>query len=204
MNRRAFLKLAGLVSVGSLAQGLDVWIASATETTNDSKRLVVIFLRGAADGLSIVIPCGDSHYYGVRPTIGIPEPGKSGGSISLDGYFGLHPSLSGIYSLWEARHLAFVHASGSPDATRSHFDGQDYMESGTPGIKSTPDGWMNRLMQQLTGTKGPTSALNFGPTIPKILQGKASVANIGVGTSGRPTPLDRPRISSGFNELSIW
>src|SRR5437588_9799688 len=97
------------------------------------KRLVVIFQRGAADGLNIVVPHGEPAYYSMRPSINIPRSAV----IDLDGFFGLHPSLSAFQPLWRQRHLAIVHAAGSPDSTRSHFDAQDFIESGTPGSTGT-------------------------------------------------------------------
>src|SRR5262249_58229670 len=96
-----------------------------------SKRIVIMFQRGAADGLNIVVPHGEPSYYTMRPSINIPRTAV----LDLDGFFGLHPSLSPLMPLWKQRHLAVVHATGSPDPTRSHFDAQDFMESGTPGLK---------------------------------------------------------------------
>ena len=107
-----------------------------------NKRLVVIFQRGAADGLNIVVPHGEPAYYAMRPSINIPRSAV----IDLDGFFGLHPAMSALQPLWNQRHLAIVHAAGSPDPSRSHFDAQDFMESGTPGIKATEDGWLNRAL----------------------------------------------------------
>src|SRR5262249_57980310 len=102
---------------------------------------------GAADGLNIVVPHGDSHYYSLRSSIAIPRPSSSQlSTIDLDGFFGLHPSMASFKPLWDQKHLAIIHAAGSPDTTRSHFDAQDYMESGTPGVKSTEDGWLNRAV----------------------------------------------------------
>ena len=117
--------------------------AWGTATTPANKRLVVIFQRGAADGLNIVIPHAEPAYYAMRPSINIPRQQV----IDLNGFFGLHPSLASFKPLWDQGHLAIVHAAGSPDTTRSHFDAQDYMESGTPGVKNTSDGWLNRTLQ---------------------------------------------------------
>ena len=100
-------------------------------------KLIVIMLRGAVDGLNVVAPVGDANYARLRPTIGLGLPGSDNGAIDLDGYFGLHPALAPLMPLWQQKKLAFVHASGSPDPTRSHFDAQDYMESATPGRKNT-------------------------------------------------------------------
>ena len=106
-------------------------------------------VRGAVDGLNVIVPYQEANYYQSRPKIAIPKPGQQGGAIDLDGRFGLHPALGAIAPLWQQKTLAFVHACGSPDPSRSHFDAQDYMESGTPGKKNTPDGWMNRLLSFL-------------------------------------------------------
>jgi uncharacterized protein (DUF1501 family) len=122
--------------------------------------------------------------------------------LNLDGYFGLHPALAPLLPLWEQKKLAFVHASGSPDASRSHFDAQDYMESGTPGVKSTQDGWMNRLLGTLPGTVSPTRALSIGPVMPRILSGGLPATNLANGAAGtRATPLDRPQIAKAFDQL---
>ena len=113
------------------------------------KKLVVILLRGAVDGLSVVAPYGEREYAASRPQIALAPPGADDGLLKLDSLFGLHPALAPLKRHWDGGQLAFVHASGSPDPTRSHFDAQDYFESGTPGRKSTPDGWMNRLLTAL-------------------------------------------------------
>ncbi len=135
-----------------------------------NKRLVVIFQRGAADGLNIVIPHAEPAYYQMRPSIAIQRRQV----VDLNGFFGLHPSLACFKPLWDQGHLAIVHAAGSPDTTRSHFDAQDYMESGTPGVKSTTDGWLNRVLQSEQPTKeSPFSAVALGPSLPRILSGKA-------------------------------
>ena len=203
MNRREFLKTAGLIpAVTLLPLGNLGWAARLSDEDVNHKRLIVVFLRGAVDGLSVVIPYSDSVYYDSRPSIAIPDSGGDGGLADLDGQFGLHPALASLMPLWRERSLAFVHACGSPDTTRSHFDAQDYMESGTPGVKSTPDGWMNRLLAVLPGAHSPTQGVSFGPTLPRIFSGKLSVANIGVGkAAARPVPLDRPVIGDAFDRL---
>ncbi len=137
--------------------------------------LVAIFQRGAADGLNIVVPHGEPRYYDLRPTIAIPRPStRASGqdsAIDLDGFFGLHPSLAPLKPLWQQQHLAIVHAAGSPDPTRSHFDAQDYMESGTPGLKSTSDGWLNRALPPVAGKVSPVRAVSLGPNLPRSLRG---------------------------------
>src|SRR5579863_8222500 len=141
ITRRIFLRNGGLAVVGTAAiPAFLTRAACAVESlTTNNKRLVVIFQRGAADGLNIVVPHAERSYYAMRPSISIPRPQV----IDLDGFFGLHPSMASFKPLWDQGHLAIVHAAGSPDTTRSHFDAQDYMESGTPGVKSTADGWLN-------------------------------------------------------------
>ena len=142
----------------------------AAAPNSSNKRLVVIFQRGAADGLNIVIPHGEQAYYAMRPSINIPRQQV----IDLNGLFGLHPSMAPLKPLWDQKHLAIVHAAGSPDETRSHFDAQDYMESGTPGMKSTPDGWLNRTMQsEPISTDSPFRAVALGTSLPRILAGTA-------------------------------
>ena len=177
MRRRDFL--AYTAAAGGLALcplGSRGW---AIQNPNAGKeRLVVIFLRGAVDGLNVVIPYTDHNYYTMRPSIAIARPGQAKGALDLDGRFGLHPGLQSLMPAWKERSLAFVHASGSPDGSRSHFEAQAYMESGTPGVKITPDGWMNRLLASLPGQHAPTEAVNFGPTLPKILAGRIPVASV--------------------------
>ena len=142
------------------------------------KTLIAIFQRGAVDGLNVVVPFGESSYYDLRPSIAIPKPaaGNAEAAIDLDGFFGLHPSLSSFKPLWDSKRLAIIHASGSPDNTRSHFDAQDYMESGTPGVKSTSDGWLNRYLQSKKDEQSsPFRAVSLTQQMPRVLQGRAEV-----------------------------
>jgi uncharacterized protein (DUF1501 family) len=146
------------------------------EQPGRKKILVAIFQRGAADGLNIVVPFGERDYHALRPTIAIPEPSRrsDGGpsALDLDGFFGLHPSLAALKPLFDARHLAIVHAAGSPDSTRSHFDAQDYMETATPGVKSTPDGWLNRFLQSAPQADvTPFRAVAFAASTPRTMMG---------------------------------
>jgi uncharacterized protein (DUF1501 family) len=157
----------------------------AVNTGASNKRLVVIFQRGAADGLNIVVPHAEPAYYAMRPSINIPRQQV----IDLNGFFGLHPAMAPLKPLWDQRHLAVVHAAGSPDTTRSHFDAQDYMESGTPGVKDTSDGWLNRTLQSEPAVAdSPFRAIALGTSLPRILSGKASavaVSNVnGFGIAG--------------------
>jgi uncharacterized protein (DUF1501 family) len=183
------------------AAGLDSDILSSNPQLK-RKKLIVLFQRGAVDGLSVVVPYGDGRYYDARPTIAIPSNGSGDGVLDLNGYFGLHPALSAVFPLWQDKTLSFVHACGSPDPTRSHFDAQNFMECGTPGNPSTPDGWMNRLLSVLPGAHAPTQALSLGAVLPRIFQGKMSVANIALGKNAtHAMPIDRPMVEKAFDEL---
>ena len=155
-TRRCFMKGGALAAVALTAGlgGVPRFLLRAAYAEGRSARpriLIAVFQRGAVDGLSMVVPHGDPDYYPARGSIAIARPaaGTSGTTIDLDGFFGLHPAMEPLKALWDARRLAVVHACGSPDTTRSHFDAQDYMESGTPGIKSTGDGWLARGLQAL-------------------------------------------------------
>ncbi|MBI4524945.1 MAG: DUF1501 domain-containing protein [Deltaproteobacteria bacterium] len=203
MNRREFLRQGLLVSAsGLLLFRGNAWAARAIGEGQSRKRLVVAFLRGAVDGLNVLVPYSESSYYSSRPTIAIPRPGENGGALGLDGHFGLHPALSPIMPLWEKGTLAFVHASGSPDSTRSHFDAQDYMETATPGAKTTPDGWLNRLLEVLPGRRNATDAISVGPTLPRILSGRISTTNLPLKPAGiRPMATDRAEIEAAFDRL---
>ncbi len=171
ITRRVFLRNSALAVVGTAAVPSFLTRAAfgAIEAGARDKRLVVIFQRGAADGLNIVVPYAESQYYSMRPSINIPRKVV----LDLDGFFGLHPSLAAFQPLWQQRHLAIVHAAGSPDVTRSHFDAQDFMESGTPGVKSTEDGWLNRSLREISAEphSSPFRAIALGPSLPRILNG---------------------------------
>jgi len=174
IDRRFFLKSSGLAIVGgTLLPNVFVKMANAS-TTKGSKTLVAIFQRGAVDGLNLIVPYGESAYYAARPTIAIPRPGIDGGAIDLDGFFGLHPSLASVAPFFKDHSAAFIHAVGSPDATRSHFDAQDFMESGTPGVKSTEDGFLSRAVSTKKATSAsPLRAVAMSPSMPRILAGSA-------------------------------
>lgn len=174
VNRRSFLQLAGATGVSFF--GTRFGFAQAKKPGTRPRALVVILQRGALDGLSAVVPYAESAYYDVRPTIAIAPPGKGEGSaVKLDQHFGLHPSLTPLKPLWEGGKLAIVHGAGSPDLTRSHFDAQDYVESGTPGVKATADGWLNRVLAARPSPGGaadtPLRAVALQPGMPRILYG---------------------------------
>jgi uncharacterized protein (DUF1501 family) len=198
ITRRIFLRNGALAVVGTAA--IPAFLTRAAYAAGPlggkNKRLVVIFQRGAADGLNIVAPHGERAYYAMRPSINIPRNAV----IDLDGFFGLHPSLSAFEPLWKQRHLAIVHAAGSPDPSRSHFDAQDFMESGTPGIKATEDGWLNRTLHSLPTPADNSAfrAIALGPSLPRILSGSepaVAVNNINdFGVGGRnpnATPISK-------------
>src|SRR5712691_4711912 len=184
MNRRFFIKSGGvaLASFGlmnaapSFLQRAVLAQARERITGGRRKTLIAIFQRGAVDGLNMVVPYGERAYYDLRPSIAIPKPesGNAESAINLDGFFGLHPSLAPFKPLWDSKRLAIVHAAGSPDNTRSHFDAQDYMESATPGVKSTADGWLNRLLQSKSDPeKSLFRAVSLTQNMPRAMQGKA-------------------------------
>ncbi|MEH2070818.1 MAG: DUF1501 domain-containing protein [Nostoc sp.] len=202
MKRRDFLIQSGIFSASAIAAiSSNAWIARSATSNSNPKRLIVIFLRGAVDGLSVVVPYSETAYYQARPKIAIPQPGKEGGVLDLDGRFGLHPALAALMPFWQDKSLAFVHASGSSDPTRSHFDAQFYMESGIPGVKRSDDGWMNRLLGVLSGHT-PIQAVSVGPTTPAILSGRMPVANLALGNnSSTRLPLDRPQVRTAFDKL---
>src|ERR1700682_6333206 len=175
-SRRYFLKQGGMALVGMSAMPAFLQRAAAATAMPNKKQLVVLFQRRAADGLNIVVPFSDPNYYRLRPTIAIPQPrrGAADAAIDLDGYFGLHQSLAPLEPLFHKNQLAIVHAAGSPDPTRSHFDAQDFMESGTPGVKATEDGWLNRAMENIPAENAsPFRAVAMGPNLPRMLRGSA-------------------------------
>jgi len=180
MDRRYFLKASGigLASFGFMAAAPGFLHQFASAQTHggygNKKVLVTIFQRGAIDGLNVVIPHGDSEYYDLRRSIAIAQPNKTDGAIDLDGHFGLHPAMLPLKKYWDSKQFAVIHSAGSPDNTRSHFDAQDYMEYGTPGIKSTRDGWLNRALQ-ISSVKddSPFRAVSMTQQLPRSLYGKA-------------------------------
>ncbi len=201
ITRRYFLK-SGAVALAGLASTPSFLVRTALAQNSgaqgkDHPIIIAIFQRGAADGISMVVPFGDPYYASVRPTIAIPEPqaGAEGRAIDLDGFFGLHPTLAALKPIYDEHHLAIVHAVGSPDTTRSHFDAQDYMESGTPGNKSVSDGWLNRYLQSNPEqNESSFRAVALNATLPRSLSGPAPavamqrVADFGIRGGGRATP----------------
>jgi uncharacterized protein (DUF1501 family) len=207
-SRRGFMKGGALALVGtSVIPGflLKSVMAEATTAAANNKKLVVLFQRGAADGLNIVVPYKEKNYYAMRPSIAIQQKDV----LDLDGFFGLHPQMAAFKPLYDQGHLAIVHAAGSPDPSRSHFDAQDYMESGTPGVKSTEDGWLNRALVDGPAPKGPDGkpsafrAVALGAQVPRTLEGKqpaiaiSNLADFSVGGKG-PQPS---AISNAFQAM---
>ncbi len=173
-SRRSFIKSAGL---GFLALGFPPSFlvrAAGAQQSNRGKVLVVVFQRGGMDGLNVIVPFKDRAYYALRPSIALAEPAAGEErAIDLDGYFALHPALAPLKNIYDKGHLAILHAAGSPDNTRSHFDAQDYMEIGTPGVKSTPDGWLNRYLNEKRFSDSPFRGVAVGPQTPRMLAGAA-------------------------------
>jgi uncharacterized protein (DUF1501 family) len=173
-SRRYFMKQGGVALVGLSSVPAFLQRAIASTPTAGKKQLVVLFQRGAADGLNIVVPFAEPNYYRLRPSIAIPQPKRGGTDVTLDldGFFGLHPSLAPLVPFFQKNQLAIVHAAGSPDPTRSHFDAQDYMESGTPGVKATEDGWLDRAIGTIPEENAsPFRAVAMGPSLPRMLWG---------------------------------
>ncbi len=214
VDRRVFVKAGALALVSF---GLDplflartAYAAGRRSGSAGRKTLVCVFQRGAVDGLNMIVPHGEGEYYRERPRIAIPAPGRPGGAIDLDGHFGLHPAMESLLPWWEAGTLAAVHAVGSPDRTRSHFDAQDYMETGTPGIKRTAGGWLNRHLATSDGAAHdadhahtPFRGVALGPQLPRILRGSApalaldDLQTFGIGGRGGA----RDRISRAFESM---
>ena len=179
LTRRVLLKAS---ACALLASALPPRFLARTAAAAGARRkvLVAVFQRGAVDGLSMVMPHGDAAYFAARSAtaLGPPRRGDSATAIDLDGFFALHPALAPLAPLWQSRALAIVHACGSPDTTRSHFDAQDYMESGTPGVKSTPDGWLARAAGGLRAPGSPFRAVALGPTLPRSLRGDVAAISM--------------------------
>jgi len=175
-TRRSFMKGGALTLLALAAPPRFLARAALAESrAARPKILIAVFQRGAVDGLSMIVPHGDPDYYAARGNIAIARPasGRAEAALDLDGFFGLHPALAPLRPAWDDRRLAVVHACGSPDTTRSHFDAQDYMESGTPGVKSTPDGWLARGLAAMPAREpaSPFRAVSLGPVLPRILRG---------------------------------
>ena len=209
IDRRVFVKAGGLALV---SLGVDpIFLTRAAYAVrrpdgpaNAKKTLICVFQRGAVDGLNMIVPHGDPSYYQDRPGIAIGRPGKPDGALDLDGYFGLHPSLAPLLPYYRDGSMAIVHAVGSPYPSRSHFDAQGYMESGTPGVKSTRDGWLNRYMaHERDHEDTPFRGVAMGAQLPHALRGSSPALAIdNLQTFGiRTRPNTQDRVASAFEEL---
>jgi len=172
LTRRSFLRTSAIAlgAAGTAPAWLLRAAAQGAQGKSGRKILVAIFQRGAADGLNIVVPFFEPRYYQLRPSIAIAQPGKPNGGLDLDGRFALHPALQPLKGMWDSRQLAIVHSAGSHDPSRSHFDAQEFMECGTPGIKRE-DGWLNRALAPVAPDSSPVRAIASGAQLPKTLQG---------------------------------
>jgi uncharacterized protein (DUF1501 family) len=178
MNRRIFLKSGGMAML-SLGFTPGFLTRAAAEGTR-RRLLIAIFQRGAVDGLNMVPPYGEADYYRLRPTIAIPRPGSPDmAALDLDGFFALHPSLAPLLPLWRNQSFAIVHACGSPANTRSHFEAQDFMETATPGVRTTRDGWLNRYLALQQADRSPLRGVALTRQMPRSLQGTAPSLAIG-------------------------
>jgi len=166
MNRRFFIRTTSLALFGAALP------LRAATSSKRGKVLVTIFQRGAVDGLNMIVPYGERAYYAARPTLAIAQKDV----LDLDGFFGAHPSLAPLLPYWKNHSLAIVHAAGSPDSTRSHFDAQDFMESGTPGVKSTRDGFLARALEAKHEESSPLRAIAITPITPRIFAGSSALA----------------------------
>jgi uncharacterized protein (DUF1501 family) len=207
LTRRAILKNGVMAVVGtSVIPGFlsRAVLAEAANAKANGKRLVIVFQRGAADGLNVVVPYAEKNYYAVRPTIAIQQKDV----IDLDGFFGLHPALSPLKPLWDQKQMAIIHACGSPDTTRSHFDAQDFMESGTPGVKATEDGWLNRALQaedkaHRRNAASAFRAITMGTQLPRTLEGRipaVAIGNVNDFSVGGRNPQAQP-LSNSFEAM---
>lgn len=204
ITRRGFLRGGALALVGTsvvpafLTRSI---YAEMDAAAANGKKLVVVFQRGACDGLNVVVPYAEPNYYTMRPSIALQQKDV----LDLNGFFGLHPAMAAMKPLYDAGHLAIIHAAGSPDPTRSHFDAQDYMESGTPGVKATTDGWLNRALQAEILKNKPTAfrAVALGTQVPRTLQGKVpavAMANLGDFSVAGKGPQTSP-LSNAFESM---
>ena len=221
LSRRIFLKRGALAlaSVGTLPAWGPAFLRQtvlATEggAASRGKVLICIFQRGAADGLSMVVPHGDPHYYEHRKEIALARPAQAAGPaacLDLDGFFGLHPQLAPFLPLYKAGHLAVIDACGSPSASRSHFDAQDFMESGVAGDKAVQTGWLNRALRNCPEDRAkkqtPFRSISMTATTPRTLQGDLDALAIpdlrsfGIGSSKLANAALAQSAAAGFESM---
>ncbi len=201
LSRRSLLRSSLLSSAGFM---LDARTGHAAESARAAPVLLCVFLRGAADGLNIVVPHADAEYYRLRPSIAVPPPGKERGAIDLDGRFGLNPRLEPLKAAFDAKELAVVHAVGSPHPTRSHFEAQDYMQTAAVGDRSAAHGWLGRYLSLRPSPNGDVlRALALSSRTPLSLRGyrdalvAESLKDIRLGVRGSLEPV----LSQGFRRL---
>jgi uncharacterized protein (DUF1501 family) len=202
ITRRCFITQASLGTIAACSSVFGhQWLAFGAAPDHRSKRLVVIFLRGAVDGLNVVVPYQEPDYYRYRSSIAIPQAGQPDGVLDLDGRFGLHPSLAPILPLWQQKSLAFVHASGLHAVDRSHFDAQFFMERGIGNNHKSGDGWLNRLLKAMNN-KAPLQAVSLSTNVPQILNGRMPVSSINGGRlANRRRVIDRQEVVTAFDQL---
>jgi len=176
LTRRIFLR-SSAITVAGFGLAPSWLVRAAAQSSNRKKILVAVFQRGAADGLNIVVPYFEKTYFDLRPSIAVASPGKPNGGVDLDGRYAFHPSLQSLKPLWDSRQLAIIHAAGSPNPSRSHFDAQDYMESGTPG-KASEGGWLNRALPPAKPGTSPLRAIAMGGQLPRTLRGRQTAVAV--------------------------
>ena len=201
ITRRKFLQSCA-VAAGYSVLSLGKFGFAMAADAPAYKRLIVIMLRGAVDGLSVVVPYGDKNYYAHRTSIALAPPGQEGGALNLDGYFGLHPSLAPLMPFWNNRSLAFVHACGVPSNVRSHFEAQDIIETASLHPNAAQDGWMSALLNVLPKSQSKTRVLSFSGELPRILVGKANIASVpNKARADGKIPMENPKVASAFSQL---
>jgi uncharacterized protein (DUF1501 family) len=174
MKRREFLHLGALAAGGTLVTSR---LCFARAASPHRSRFVLVILRGALDGLAAVPPCGDRDYAHLRGEFALRAPGEPKGALPLDGFFGLHPSLAFLGQSYAARELVVFHAAASPYRERSHFDGQDVLENGTPTAHASQSGWLNRALAQVPGERRREAGVALGQNVPLVMRGPAEVAS---------------------------
>lgn len=188
-TRRNFLQSASILAGTVAGPGRPSWPSwmprlafAPRQAAPRGDTLIVVFLRGAADALNIIVPHGDDQYYSLRPTLGIPRPDDKNSkqslrAIDLDGFFGLHPALQPLLPGWQAGHLAIIHACGAPDESRSHFKAMELMERGVEDEGGPASGWIGRHLATLdTGNRSPLRAIGLGPQPQRSLGGSVPVS----------------------------
>ena len=173
MQRREFLRRGAVLAGGTL---LSTRVAFA-QADSRRPRFVLVILRGALDGLAAVPPLGDRNYGELRRELALHAPGETGGALPLNGFFGLHPSLEFLHQCYAARELTVLHALASPYRERSHFDGQDVLENGTPRPHALQTGWLNRALAAAPAPAAREAGVSLGQNVPLVMRGPAAVTS---------------------------